>query len=129
MEEGHPGTREERKRANTHMLTQSPTHANTYARTNTAVGSHHDPLADFQIKDCVGRPVFRLNEVTGKKKKLPHFSTYVVLNSENRNLAASARTTSKLTSKYCGPVSKSTSVKATVVLLRVYQGHLQKHTD
>lgn len=64
----------------------------------------------------------------GRKKNLPHFSTYVVLNSENRNLAASARTTSKLTSKYCGPVSKSTSIKATVVLLRVYQGHLQKHT-
>lgn len=64
MEEGHPGTREERKRANSHMLTHPPTHANTYARTNTAVGSRHDPLAGVQIKDCVGRPAFRLNEVT-----------------------------------------------------------------
>lgn len=80
MEEGHPGTREERKRANTHMLTHSPTHANTYARTNTAVGSRHDPLAGFQIKDRVGRPAFRLNEVTHTHtKKLPHFSTYSML--------------------------------------------------
>lgn len=50
-----------------------------------------------------------------------------MLNSENRNLAASARITSKLTSKYYGPVSESASIKAAVVLLRVYQGHLQKH--
>lgn len=78
MEEGHPGTREERKRANTHMLTQSPTHANTYARTNTAVGSHHDPLASFQIKDCVGRPAFRLNEVTKRKRKTSHIFPHML---------------------------------------------------
>lgn len=40
-----------------------------------------------------------------------------MLNSENRNLAASARTTSKRTSKYCSPLSESTSIKAAVVLL------------
>lgn len=79
MEEGHPGTREERKRANTHMLTHSPTHANTYARTNTAVGSRHDPLAGFQIKDCVGRPAFRLNEVKKKIiKKTSHIFPHML---------------------------------------------------
>lgn len=62
MEEGHPGTRGERKRANTQMLTHSTTHANTYAWTNTAVGSRHNPLAGVQIKGRVGRPAFRLNE-------------------------------------------------------------------
>lgn len=120
MEEGHPGTREERKRANTHTLTLPPTHASMYVRANTAVASLHDPLAGFQVKDRIGRPAFRLSEVTkqyinkgggGKKqKKLPHFPTYVV--SENRNLAASARTTSKLTSKYCGRYRKGFSIKA-----------------
>lgn len=68
MEEGHPGTREEHKRANTHMLTHSPTHANTHARTNTAVGSRHEPLAGFQIKDWVGRPAFKRNEITNEIK-------------------------------------------------------------
>lgn len=78
MEEGHPGTREKRKRANTHMLTHSPTHANTYAWTNTAVGSHHDPLAGVQIKDSVGRPAFRLNEVENEKV-LFFYSSFVKL--------------------------------------------------
>lgn len=63
MEEGHPRTRGERTRANTHANALT-THANTYAWTNTAVGSRHNPLAGVQTKGRVGRPAFRLNEKT-----------------------------------------------------------------
>lgn len=54
MEEGHPGTQRELKHMHTNTLKDTyntHTRTNMHTQTNTAVESHHKPLAGIQGKD------------------------------------------------------------------------------
>lgn len=73
--------------ARTCINTLTATHSNTHTRTNTAAEKHHNHLADVQIKDGWRWKAFVSRE--GWRQRNPLFSTYVVLNTEDRNLANS----------------------------------------
>lgn len=84
MEEGHPGTRKRVRAPRMHAQARTQ-NTRTHTQTNTAVESHHNPLAAVQVKDewvlleglCLGRERVRRGGggggVGAGKKKVPHF--------------------------------------------------------